>query len=99
LEPRRNSVSYREHQAVAPQNAGFKRQRSPSHRPVSRHHQQVQRDQLHMVNHAFVSFYFTNVPHDISYVALRQGFEVCGLLEDVYLARKCIIIYLSILMC
>jgi hypothetical protein len=31
-----------------------------------------------------VSFYFTNIPHDISYVALRQGFEVCGILEDVY---------------
>jgi len=37
---------------------------------------------------SFVSFYFTNVPDDISYVSLRQGFEVCGILEDVYLAKK-----------
>ena len=40
------------------------------------------------VNHNVVSFYFTNIPHDITYVSLRQGFEVCGMLEDVYLARK-----------
>jgi hypothetical protein len=40
------------------------------------------------VNHAFVSFYFTNIPHDISYLSLRKGFEVCGIMEDVYLARK-----------
>jgi len=40
------------------------------------------------VNQDVVSFYFTNIPHDISYVALRQGFEVCGIMEDVYLARK-----------
>ena len=25
---------------------------------------------------------------NISYIALRQGFEVCGILEDVYLAKK-----------
>jgi len=37
---------------------------------------------------SFVSFYFTHVPEDISYIALRQGFEVCGILEDVYLAKK-----------
>lgn len=40
------------------------------------------------VNQNVVSFYFTNIPLDISYVSLRQGFEVCGILEDVYLARK-----------
>ena len=28
------------------------------------------------------------MPHDISYISLRQGFEVCGIMEDVYLARK-----------
>jgi len=28
------------------------------------------------------------VPDDISYVSLRQGFEVCGIMEDVYLAKK-----------
>jgi len=37
---------------------------------------------------SFVSFYFTNVPVDISYFLLRQGFEVCGIMEDVYLAKK-----------
>ena len=36
----------------------------------------------------FVSFYFTNVPEDISYRSLRQGFEVCGIIEDIYLAKK-----------
>ena len=36
----------------------------------------------------FVSFYFTNVPENISYISLRRGFEVCGIMEDVYLARK-----------
>lgn len=36
----------------------------------------------------YVCFYFTNVPDDISYKLLRQGFEVCGMTEDVYLARK-----------
>jgi hypothetical protein len=36
----------------------------------------------------FVSFYFTNVPDNITYNSLRQGFEVCGIMEDVYLARK-----------
>jgi hypothetical protein len=40
------------------------------------------------VNQDLVSFYFTNVPADISYKSLRQGFEVCGMMEDVYLARK-----------
>ena len=37
---------------------------------------------------SFVSFYFTNVSDDISYISLRQGFEVCGIMEDVYLAKK-----------
>ena len=41
-----------------------------------------------MGKQSFVSFYFTNVPEDISYIALRQGFEVCGIMEDVYLAKK-----------
>ena len=40
------------------------------------------------VQHNIVSFYFTNVPDNISYTSLRQGFEVCGIMEDVYLARK-----------
>lgn len=36
----------------------------------------------------FVSFYFTNVPELIPYYCLRQGFEVCGILEDLYLSKK-----------
>ena len=50
-------------------------------------------NQAHQVNGGkvqqdIVSFYFTNVPHDISYSSLRQSFVVCGIMEDVYLARK-----------
>jgi len=40
------------------------------------------------VQHNLVSFYFTNVPDNIPYASLRQGFEVCGIMEDVYWARK-----------
>jgi len=36
----------------------------------------------------FVSFYYTNVPKQILHFHLRQGFEVCGILEDVYLTKK-----------
>lgn len=53
-----------------------------------RHTAAIQRDLLVTVKKNFVSFYFTNVSHDISYISLRQGFEVCDVLEDVYLARK-----------
>lgn len=35
-----------------------------------------------------MSFYFTNVPDSITYRSLREGFEVCGIMEDVYLAMK-----------
>ena len=54
---------------------------------------QWQRDSLAFDNtgtgkQSFVSFYFTNVPENISYIALRRGFEVCGIMEDVYLAKK-----------
>ena len=38
--------------------------------------------------HNFVSFHFTNVPDDISYNSLWQDFVVCGMMEDIYLARK-----------
>jgi hypothetical protein len=66
-------------------------------RPVYTHHRREnryvshRRDQAHDINgevQSDSSFYFTNVPHDISYISLRQGFEVCGIMEDVYLARK-----------
>jgi hypothetical protein len=36
----------------------------------------------------YVSFYFTNFPAQLSIFYLRKGFEVCGILEDVYVARK-----------
>ncbi|GAU22961.1 hypothetical protein TSUD_247050 [Trifolium subterraneum] len=36
----------------------------------------------------YVSFYFTNFPPLISYFNLRKGFEVCGILEDIYVASK-----------
>ncbi|KAK2357016.1 heterogeneous nuclear ribonucleoprotein A0 [Trifolium repens] len=36
----------------------------------------------------YVSFYFTNFPVQLSLFYLRKGFEVCGILEDVYVARK-----------
>jgi len=55
------------------------------HHSIPRQHQH---DQNGIVSQNFVSFYFTNVPDDISYSSLRQGFEVCGIMEDVYLARK-----------
>jgi len=57
-------------------------------RSVSRHSAHTQRDHPITVNSNFVSFYFTNVPHDISYFTLRQGFKVCGVMEDLYLAQK-----------
>ncbi|MCI25841.1 hypothetical protein A2U01_0047032, partial [Trifolium medium] len=36
----------------------------------------------------YVSFYVTNFPDDISLFHLKRGFEVCGILEDVYVAKK-----------
>jgi hypothetical protein len=36
----------------------------------------------------YVSFYFTNFPAQLSHFYLRKGFEVCGMLEDVYVAKK-----------
>ncbi|KAK2427387.1 heterogeneous nuclear ribonucleoprotein A0 [Trifolium repens] len=36
----------------------------------------------------YVSFYFTNFLVLLSNFYLRKGFEVCGILEDVYVARK-----------
>jgi hypothetical protein len=36
----------------------------------------------------YVSFYFTNFPAYLSLFYLRKGFEVCGILEDVYVAKK-----------
>jgi hypothetical protein len=36
----------------------------------------------------YVSFYFINFPTQLSNFYLRIGFEVCGMLEDVYVAKK-----------
>jgi hypothetical protein len=36
----------------------------------------------------YVSYYFTNFSAQLSIFYLRKGFEVCGILEDVYVARK-----------
>jgi hypothetical protein len=40
------------------------------------------------VHARYVSFYFTNFPAQLSLFYLRKGFEVCGILEDVYVAKK-----------
>jgi hypothetical protein len=37
----------------------------------------------------FVTFYFTNFPPQLSNFYLRKGFEVCGMLEDVVVSRRC----------
>ncbi|MCH95090.1 hypothetical protein A2U01_0016063, partial [Trifolium medium] len=36
----------------------------------------------------YVSFYFTNFPCQLSNLYLRKGFEVCGMLEDVFVPKK-----------
>jgi len=36
----------------------------------------------------FVTFYITNFPPQASTVFLRKGFEVCGILEEVFVARN-----------
>jgi hypothetical protein len=35
-----------------------------------------------------VTFYFTNIPENMPVFRLRQFFEVCGILSDVYVARQ-----------
>jgi len=59
-----------------------------AHTEKSAKYGQHQTEHNRTVQHNFVSFYFTNVPDDISYSSLRKGFKVCGIMEDVYLARK-----------
>ena len=86
---RRRSLPREEHQQPYARHVG-ERAEFHSH---GHHQQQRQRDfAVHentgMEKHSFVSFYFTNVPGDISYISLRQGFEVCGMMEDVYLVKK-----------
>jgi len=36
----------------------------------------------------FVTFYFTNFPEQIPHFYLRKGFVVCGMLDDVFVARR-----------
>jgi hypothetical protein len=36
----------------------------------------------------YVTFYFTNFLVHLSHFYLRKGFEVCGILEDIYVANK-----------
>ncbi|GAU19085.1 hypothetical protein TSUD_79070 [Trifolium subterraneum] len=45
-------------------------------------------DSLGSVSKRYVTFYFTNFPAQLSRFYLRKGFEVCGMLEDVYVAKK-----------
>jgi hypothetical protein len=72
-------------------------------RSVSRHQAVANREQLKSVNSTFVSFYFTNVPHDISYSALWQGFEVCGVwrmciwLVNVMLTAAFLVLYVMVM--
>jgi hypothetical protein len=44
--------------------------------------------QSHNALKRYVTFYFTNFPVQLSYFYLWKGFEVCGILEDVYVAKK-----------
>ncbi|PNX92130.1 RNA recognition motif [Trifolium pratense] len=36
----------------------------------------------------YATFYFTNFPHQLSKFLLCKGFEVCGMLEDVFVPMK-----------
>jgi len=36
----------------------------------------------------FATFYFTNVPNLIPYFYLKKSFEVCGMLDNLFLSRK-----------
>ncbi|GAU27940.1 hypothetical protein TSUD_146550 [Trifolium subterraneum] len=51
-------------------------------------HELVGFDSLGSDSKRYVSFYFTNFPAQLSRFYLRKGFEVCGMLEDVYVAKK-----------
>jgi len=86
---RQSRSSHHENTVIKRPAEGYAHHYQKGNRSVSRQRNVVQRDQPVTVPSKFVSFYFTNVPHNISYVDLRRGFEVCGVMEDVYLARKC----------
>jgi len=77
LEPRVPTSSRSGKDAHTQMVEGTVRQNRQIRRTRSRHPNSNQHGQYDKVNHEFVSFYFTNVPHDISYISLRQGFELC----------------------
>lgn len=67
---------------------GLGRQHSPHHRrdkPIAQIGPDVQNN---FDTGSKVAFYFTNFPEGIHVFQLRQYFEVCGILNDVYIARK-----------
>lgn len=83
LEPRRFPTSSHGKVATVYPDEGDDQYYQQPHRHSSRHVATVhraqttgQRGKSDTVNQHFVSFYFTNIPHDISYVSLRKGFEV-----------------------
>lgn len=36
----------------------------------------------------YVTFYFTNVPDLVSYFVVKETFEVCGIMDNLFLSRK-----------
>jgi hypothetical protein len=53
-----------------------------------RHHKHVVGEVLGSEFKRYVTFYFTNFPAQLSNFYLRKGFEVCGMLEDVFVPNK-----------
>jgi hypothetical protein len=56
--------------------------------PYSNNKHEVDFGKFSIGSKRYVSFYFTNFPAYLSHFYLRKGFEVCGILEDVYVAKK-----------
>jgi hypothetical protein len=48
----------------------------------------LEHGQLVITPQRYVTFYFTNFPAQLSHFYLRKGFKVCGIFEDVYVAKK-----------
>jgi len=46
-------------------------------------------DHIDTSSKSFVTFYITTFPERANYWFLRKGFEVCGILDDVYIASRC----------
>jgi hypothetical protein len=78
----------REAAMIVQRRAVVEKQANPSY-GCRRDDQNVARSENISSDHKrYVSFYFTNFPVQLSHFYLRKGFEVCGILEDVYVARK-----------